>query len=89
MEPIKKELGESLTCYNNLPLSGNEVAPPLKIGQTYPLKQIYTCKCGQEHYDVGLTSNYQWVTCYKCKQPIPKGDQIHWCWPLRFEKSLI
>lgn len=74
-----------MKCVNILPLVGNDVAPPLKLNDDYKLVQIHRCKCGQEHYDVGLKSEYNWVSCYKCKKPLPQGNLIHWCHPDRFE----
>lgn len=74
-----------MKCINVLPLVGNEVAPPLELNKEYEKVETYTCRCGQEHYNVGLKSNYNWISCYKCGIPIPKGDMIHWCHPSRFE----
>lgn len=74
-----------MICINIAPLEGNAVAPPLVKGQEYPLVDTYECKCGQVHYNVGLKSKYNWVSCYQCKKEIPKGDSIHWCHPSRFE----
>lgn len=78
------KVGDTIICKNDKKLAGNEVAPPLELEKEYPLKEIYTCQCGQEHFNVGLESNYNWVTCYKCGTQIPKGDLIHWCHPSRF-----
>jgi hypothetical protein len=75
-----------MICIDNKPLKGNEVAPPLTIGKSYTLKDMYQCRCGQKHYDVGLNSKYNWISCYKCTEPIPKGDLIHWCHPSRFKE---
>lgn len=69
---------------NNKPLTGNTIAPPLVEGTQYVIKEVYTCKCGQEHIDVGLASMYNYVSCYTCKLELPKGDKIHWCHPSRF-----
>lgn len=74
-----------MICINIKPLEGNEIAPPLELGKDYSIVKTYECKCGQIHYDVGLTSKYNWVSCYKCKKEIPGGDIIHWCHPSRFE----
>lgn len=78
--------GDKLTVINNKPLHGNEVAPPLIEGNEYVARQIHICQCGQDHVDVGLKSKYNWITCYKCKKELPKGETIHWCHPTRFEK---
>lgn len=73
-----------MICINNTPLEGNEVAPPLELGQEYKLQDVFPCSCGQEHWNVGLKSKYNCISCYRCKKPIPKGDLIHWCHPSRF-----
>lgn len=83
METIK--IGDKLLATNNKPLKGNDVAPSLIVGGEYPAKQIYVCKCGQDHIDVGLKSKYNWITCYKCREELPDGAKIHWCHPIRFE----
>lgn len=77
--------GTMLECINTKPLEGNEIAPPLEEGVFYPIVKTHKCSCGQEHYDVGLKSEYNWVTCYKCKIKLPNGDTIHWCHPSRFK----
>jgi hypothetical protein len=77
--------GAKLKALNNNPLQGNEVAPPLVVGKEYDAKEVYVCQCGQDHVDVGLASKYNWITCYKCKKELPRGEKIHWCHPTRFE----
>lgn len=73
-----------LIADNVAPLDGNEVSPPLEKGVSYQIVQKYTCECGQEHYDVGLESQYNFIRCYKCEEHLPNGDKIHWCHPSRF-----
>ena len=80
------KLGDILTCYNAKLLPDNEVGPPLKEGNDYSLKDIHVCECGQAHYDVGLVSEYAYISCYKCKTQLPKGTTIHWCHPDRFNQ---
>lgn len=75
-----------MKCINNQPLEGNDVAPPLELGEEYQLSEIYTCECGQEHYNVELKSKYNYISCYNCKKELPAGGRIHWCHPSRFEK---
>lgn len=79
------EIGNQLLAINTNPLVGNNVAPPLKLKELYTAKNVYICKCGQDHIDVGLVSRYSYVSCYKCKEELPDGDKIHWCHPTRFE----
>lgn len=76
-----------LKCIETKPLKGNEVAPPLRIKEKYVLKQVIKCGCGLEHYDVGLKSDYSYVSCRSCSEHLDKGDEIHWCSPDRFEIS--
>lgn len=73
-----------MICINEKPLEENSVGPPLVLGDPYFVKEVYKCECGQEHYDVGLKSIYNWISCYKCKKAIPRGTEIHWCHPSRF-----
>lgn len=74
-----------MICINIEPLEGNTIAPPLELNKEYNVIKSYDCKCGQTHYDVGLKSKHNWISCYKCKKEIPQGDIIHWCHPSRFE----
>ena len=75
-----------LICNNKEPLKGNDIAPPVKVGEEYKANKIYTCPapCGQQHIDVGLKSNYNWVSCHGCGEKLPDGDVIHWSHPSRF-----
>jgi len=77
---------DMLKCIETKPLKGNEVAPPLTIKQLYELKEVIKCGCGLEHYDVGLKSDYSYVSCRSCSEHLEKGDIIHWCSPDRFIK---
>lgn len=78
-------IGDKLKCVNNKPLEGNNVAPPLKVDEEYPVAKTYTCPppCGQVHIDVGLQSNYGYISCYKCGTHLPE-TRVHWCHPTRF-----
>ncbi len=78
---------KNLKCINREPLPNNNVAPPVELGKVYELKEIFVCECGQEHFDVGLVSKFNWVSCYACKKPIPGGDVRHWCHPTRFVQA--
>lgn len=69
------------------PLKGNTIGPPLLAGENYLIIDIYACRCGQQHIDVGLKSEYNYITCYTCQQMLPQGEKIHWCHPIRFEKT--
>ncbi len=74
-----------LKCIETKPLKGNEVAPPLIIKQKYILLNAIKCECGLQHYDVGLKSDYSYVSCRNCSEHLENGDKIHWCSPDRFE----
>lgn len=77
--------GDTLNCVNSKNLPGNMVAPPLEEGAEYPALKVIACSCGKQHIDVGLKSEYNWVSCYNCKEILPESDQIHYCHPSRFE----
>ena len=68
------------------PLPGNTIAPPLKMNESYEVKETHICGCGNQHIDVGLVSTVTYVSCYECKQELPDGDKKHWCHPVRFKK---
>jgi len=78
-------VGAALICKNDKPLKGNTIAPPVKLDETYEAKQVITCSCGKKHIDVGLVSEFNWVSCNDCKEVLPESDKIHWCHPSRFE----
>ena len=74
---------DTVLCINNKPLAGNDIAPPLKEGENYPVTEIYTCGCGKQHIGVGLKAEVNYVTCYDCEEKMPLTT--HWCHPSRFE----
>ena len=76
--------GTTMLCVNINPLEGNTIAPPLTKDADYPILNVHTCPCGQEHYDVGIKSQVNYVRCYKCSEELVDGDKIHWCHPSRF-----
>lgn len=73
-----------LEAANVQPMPGNEIAPPLILGDAYPFQKEHICGCGEKHFDVGLLSKVNFVTCYKCEEKLPGGDKIHWCHASRF-----
>jgi hypothetical protein len=75
-----------LTCINVAPLEGNTIAPPLFLDKKYQEVKRYSCSCGQEHIDVGLVSQFSFISCYKCKEHLPE-TKIHWCHPSRFAET--
>lgn len=72
-----------VVCVNDKPLEGNHIAPAVKVGDEHDIKSVFTCKCGQQHYDVGLPLNINYVECYKCRETLP--PTTHWCNSIRFE----
>lgn len=77
------EIGDNVEARMFLPLEGNTIAPPLKPRHIYPVKAVYICHCGNNHIDVGLKSEYNYIRCHECKQMLP-DESIHWCHPSRF-----
>ena len=73
-----------LICQNIERLPGNSIAPELTLNAEYPLIGKTVCSCGKEHYDVGLRSEYNYISCHDCKEQLRDGDKIHWCHPSRF-----
>lgn len=73
-----------LICKKTEPLKGNTIAPPLTLDQEYPALQVITCGCGKKHIDVGLKSEYNFVSCHACNEILPQTE-VHWCHPGRFE----
>lgn len=67
------------------PLKGNDNAPPLTIGEVLPCKKITLDSQGNQHIDVGIVSELNYVRSYETKEELPDGDKIHWCHPSRFE----
>jgi hypothetical protein len=80
------KIGSKLKCVNSKPLQGNDVAPPLKEGETYEVKDIVIDSEGNPHLDVGLKSNYNYITSWNTKEELPDGDTIHLCALNRFEE---
>ena len=79
------EVGQEVEVVKVGPLKGNDVAPPLNMGEFYPIKDIVIDSQGNQHLDVGLESAYNWITSFETKQELPNGDKIHWCHPSRFK----
>lgn len=78
---------DNVICKNDQPLPGNDVAPPLVIGDKYPVKEIFTCGCGKQHFNVGLPLKYSYVRCVDCKEELPMTN--HWAHPSRFELETV
>lgn len=81
----KFEVGQVLICKNNDCLKGNDYAPDLKVGNRYQIAKIILDSKGNQHLDVGLKSNLNFVRSFETKEKLPEGETIHWCHPSRFE----
>jgi len=82
---IRTESKQSLKCVNDGMLAGSGYKPAVKTGENYSLENSCLCGCGQVHYDVGLVSKLNYVSCYKCGRNLPESDKIHWANSTRFE----
>lgn len=78
-------VNEIVIPINNEPLSGNTVAPPLILNEPVIIKAIQLDKQGNQHIDVGLYSEYNYITSFETKEELKDGDKIHWCHPSRFK----
>lgn len=78
-------IGQEVRCINNAPLKGNEIAPSLIVGEKYTVKQIIFDSAGNQHLDVGIVSEVEYVRSYETKEQLRNGHLYHWCHPSRFE----
>lgn len=78
-------VGEEVIAINNKPLEGNKVAPTLELEKTYSVKSICLDSGGNQHLDIGLFSDYNYITSFETKEELKDGDKIHWCHPSRFK----
>lgn len=76
---------DKVKCINVAPLKGNEEAPNLKFDKEYIVKEIILDKEGNQHLDVGLPSELNYIRSYETKEELPRGKEIHWCHPSRFK----
>lgn len=72
-----------ITCINIKPFPINEIGPKLELNKEYELLEIIKCGCKQEHYNVGLQLEVNYIECYKCRERLP--DSNHWCNSSRFK----
>lgn len=80
---VKPKNMEILICTNAEKFPINEIGPKLVLGKEYVLESKFKCGCGEDHYDVGLPLEINYVECYKCRERLP--ENIHWCHSSRFE----
>jgi len=81
-------VGDKVKAINNKPLKGNDKAPELVLDQEYPVIGIILDKEGNQHLNVGLVSDLNYIRSWETKEELPEGDTIHWCHPSRFEKVI-
>ena len=79
------EEGTEVKAINIAPLAGNYKAPALELDKIYTIKQIILDSQGNQHLDVGLVSELNYVRSWETKEQLPNGETIHWCHPSRFE----
>lgn len=57
----------------------------LRVMNKLHIKEIILDAEGNQHLDVGLKSHLNYITSYETKEDLPRGKEIHWCHPSRFE----
>lgn len=82
---MKYEINNKVIAINNKPLEGNDKAPSLEIDKEYTIQSIVLDKEGNQHINVGLWSDLNYVKSWETKEELPDGDKIHWCHPSRFK----
>lgn len=82
---IKFTVNQKVKVVKTDPMSGNKVCPPLNLGEEHSIKEIILDKEGNQHIDVGLFSEFNYITSFETKEELDRGDKIHWCHPSRFE----
>ncbi len=78
------EVNQKVICNNNKPLIGNDIAPPLVLGEEYNVVSITLDKMKNQHLNVGLVSVVNFVRSYETEEHLLDGDKVHWCHPSRF-----
>ncbi len=76
------KINDNLECVNIEPFKNNTIAPELTLNGDYKALDIFMCKCGEQHINVGLKLEINYVECYKCRETLP--DTNHWCHSSRF-----
>lgn len=82
-EKIIYEVDDEVEIINQDPLPGNNVNPPVKIGERYKIKNIVLDRLNNQHLDLGLKSKYFFITSWETMEQLPEGDEIHWVNPIR------
>lgn len=83
------EDGDDVEIINIDPLPGNTIAPPLKMGEKGKVKNITVDTAGNQHLDLGIISEYNYISSYETDEHLAGGDVIHWVHPSRVKKCKI
>lgn len=79
------EIGNKVKVVNVKPLGGRDTAPKLVLEEEKTVVGICLDRAGNQHLDVGLVSDLNYVTSFETGEQLPNGNLIHWCHPTRFE----
>lgn len=79
-------VGDKVRCINIESLPDNDVAPPLILEEDYEVIGITLDTRDNQYLDVGLKSEYNFISSHETGEELKDGDEIHWCHPSRFIK---
>lgn len=77
------EVDDIVKIINDAPLSGNSIAPPVTIGEEYSVKNIVLDSRNHQHLDLGLKSEYGYITSWETSEILPNSEEVHWVHPSR------
>lgn len=78
-------IGDKVRIIKIEPLGDNTVAPPLELNKEYPVKGVILDSGGNQHLDLGLVSEYNYIRSFETNEELPDGDRIHYVHPSRVE----
>ncbi len=76
---------DSVICIFSGALKGNDNYPNLELAKEYIIKDIVLDSEGNQHLDVGLESELNYIRSWETKEELPRGNKVHWCHPSRFK----
>ncbi len=82
------EIDQVVICINNKVLEGNDYGPSklgLILDKEYRILDITEDGEFNQHLDIGLISDYNYIKSYETKENLPNGDIVQWCHPSRFK----
>ncbi len=82
-EKVIYAVDDEVEIINEEPLTGNTIAPPIKVGERYKVKNIVLDRLNNQHLDLGLVSKYTYITSWETREELPDGDTVHWVHPTR------